>query len=84
MNTPSVEGTVKQFPYRTARVSNDFLRLPRDKTMNALEYKLAEAASGRTDNHTVYMIVQDGKPPVYIMFSDYTVTFAHSVIERDW
>lgn len=85
LSSPRIQGVVKQFPYRAARVDKRFLTLPRDEVMSVLEHKLAEAAGARVDNHTVYEIVQDDeKPPVYIMFSDFTVTFAHDLRKGSW
>lgn len=84
MFTTKIVGAVKQFPYRTARIDNSFLSVPRN-LVSDLEHAIAEAAGVNVDNHTVYEIVQDDeKPPVYIRFSDFTATFAHTVREERW
>jgi hypothetical protein len=78
-----VRGTVKQFTYRTARLGDVFLRVPRD-TVDALERQLADKAGVRTDNHVVYEITQNDNPPTYILFSDFDAFFGHSVREERW
>jgi hypothetical protein len=76
-----IKGIVSQYTYRSARVRDVFLRVPRD-TVRALEEQLAQAANARVDNHTVYVIMQPDCPPVYISFSDFTATFGSSVLEE--
>lgn len=75
-----VHETVKQYPYRTAKVEDIFLRVPRDSVKD-LELQLAEAAGARLDNHTVYEITQEDRSPVYIKFSDMAAIFAHTLRE---
>lgn len=77
-----VRGTIKQYPYRTANVRDAFLRVPRDTVID-LEHQLAEASGARVDNHTVYEIVQHDDT-TYVLFSDLTATFGHSVVEGRW
>jgi len=72
--------TVKQYPYRTAQVEDIFLRVPRDSVKD-LERLLAERAGERPDNHIVYEITQDFRPPVYVKFTDMTAIFAHTLRE---
>ena len=80
----TIQGSVMQYPYRKAFVADPFLSIPRE-LLKELEENLAAAAGVRADNHTVYEFVQDkDKPPLYIMFSDFTVTFAHAVDARSW
>ena len=79
-----IRGKVKQYPYRTARVRDIYLKVPRD-TVKPLEEQLAEAASTSIDNHTVYEIVQPGSDStVYIMFSDFEAVFGHFLCEERW
>jgi hypothetical protein len=76
-------GTVKQYPYRTARVGDVILRVPR-AMVAPLEQLLVEAADARFANHTVYEIIQPDMPPAYIMCSDSMVTIGRSVSEQRW
>lgn len=79
-----IRGTVKQYPYRTAIVSEIFLRVPRN-TVDGLERQLAEVAGERPDNHTAYGVVQgENQPAVYIAFTDFTAAFGHSIREEEW
>jgi hypothetical protein len=79
-----ITGEVKQYPYRTAMVSDRFLRLDRNSDdARDFEEKLAAAANVRPDNHTVYTITQEGKI-VYVMCSDFTIIFGWTLVERRW
>lgn len=81
-----ISGKVKLYSYRTARVGDIFLRIPRD-VVRTLEEQLAEAAGTHKDNHTTYGIRQElgaDVKTVYIQFSDFHATFGHSVVEQRW
>lgn len=78
-----IEGAVKQYPYRTAEVEDVLLTLPR-VPLQVLEEQLAQAAGTKFDNHTVYEIVQDDKPPVYIMFRDSVAIFGLKLKKGNW
>ena len=77
-----LDGTVKQYPYRTAIVKEVFMTVPRD-SVELLEQQLAELAGVRVDNHTAYELVQD-EGTTYISFSDFTARFGRSVEEKRW
>ena len=74
-------------PYRTARVDDIFLRLPRDM-MQEFEANLAVLADHGVDNHTVYEITQTisgGLPrTTYVEFSDFSVNFGHECRKGRW
>ncbi len=73
-------GRVKQHRYRRAQVSNTICELPREALVE-LEQQLSRAAGARVENHVVYELHQFGRDPVYIRFSDGTVTFARTIIK---
>lgn len=78
-----VSGEVKQYPYRTARVSDIICELPRELHSD-LERQLAEKSGHSIDNHVVYELQQFNREPVYFKFSDLTLTLAKSVREELW
>lgn len=77
-----IPGEVMQYPYRTANVRDVIVRFPREM-LRTLEEELATAAGHRMDNHVVYRIVQHDRT-VYVMISDFTVTFANAIEEGPW
>ncbi len=77
-------GTVKQYPYRTARVQDVIASFPRSE-MRDFERMLVAAADTNADNHVVYEVEQfECDSPLYIMISDFTVTFARTLHEGRW
>jgi hypothetical protein len=81
-NRVRIDGIVMQHTYRSAQVGNRFMSIPRDQ-LTEFEAKLAEESGMRMDNHTVYEIISDGNV-VYILFTDDTAVFGHSVELRRW
>lgn len=75
--------TVKQYPYRSATVSERLFKLPRN-TVRDLERELAELAGVSMNNHTAYEISRGDEPPLYIMFSDDNVSFGTKIEKRSW
>ena len=75
-------------PYRTARVEEIFLRLPRE-FMGSLEQELARAAGVGMDNHTVYTIdfgftQMGGHQIIHVLFTDHAVIFGHDIQIKNW
>lgn len=84
--TETVRGQVKCFPYRSARVGDTLLTVPRD-SVKELEEQLAQKAGVSRDNHVVYEITQSDQfdqGPVYVLFSDNYARFGKTVVERSW
>jgi hypothetical protein len=77
------EGSVKCYPYRTATVGDPYLEVPRQTTY-ALEDYLALKAGVTANNHTVYEIVHETRPPVYVWFSNGWTRFGASVTNEPW
>lgn len=82
MNTVTTDDTVKQYTYRSARVMDVFLNVPR-YILSDLECMLAKTANARVDNHVVYAIVQSSKT-TYIMFSDLNAYFGLKIQLGSW
>lgn len=80
MDRIRIEGTVKQYPYRTARVFERFFEIPRDQ-VRQLEEQLADAAGVRMDNHTVYEITSEDGNVMYIWFHDLSAYFGSKLIK---
>ena len=85
-----IDGEVKQHTYRSARVSDVFLELPRS-ACHELEKRLAEASGRDPDNHVVYEVKQDAwgkegpyESTTYISCSDMTVRFGREVLLERW
>lgn len=79
-------------PYRSARVTKPFLKLPREH-LGDLERKLADDAGVRMDNHTCYTVdlgfthsfMHIGSPQViHIMFSDSAAIFGYDIEVKGW
>ncbi len=71
--------SVKQFPYRTARVVNPFMSLCRSDFGEA-ERVLATKAGVSQDNHVVYEIVDGHGMTIYIFVSDLKVYFGSKIV----
>jgi hypothetical protein len=74
-------GNVERFARNTAEVSDVFLELPRH-LLHSLERELAMICGHMVWNGAVYAIVQDDRPPVYLMFSEFTATFGNTLVRR--
>lgn len=90
MLSEKIDGEVKQHTYRSARVTEVFLELPRDACRD-LEDRLAEASGRQKDNHVVYEVKQEGwgsdgpqENITYISCSDFTVHFGRGIIQERW
>ena len=73
---------VRVFPYRSARVENRVLTMPRE-FMNFLEDYCARELGIIKDNHTAYQLVCEFDT-IYVMFHDAYVWFGTSIVEEDW
>lgn len=72
------------YPYRTARVVERFMTLPRELTKE-LENRCAEDSGVRIpDNHVCYKLECDFSNIVYVMFTDFYSIFGRSIQEGDW
>jgi len=74
---------VRAFRYRSARVTGKVFSMPRE-FVQGLEDYCAEELDIMKDNHTAYEIVCDWDVTVYVMFSDFRVTFGTSIVEEAW
>lgn len=83
VETIEIGGAVKFYPYRTARVHDHVMSVPRDQ-LSELEQKLAYTAGVWRDNHTVYGLTTANGNSLYIFFHDLVVIFGLSIEERAW
>jgi hypothetical protein len=78
---------VKYYPYRTAHVRDDIVRLPREHTRSFEEALAKLAGLPHPDNQTCYVIEDttgfDVKT-VAVMFTDFTCVIGKRVDEGGW
>jgi hypothetical protein len=89
---------VTQYGYRSARIENVIIVLPRE-LLGSLEKDLAFRAKSEMDNHTVYVVetpdfceigdieiegVDWDIPELCIWFSDFKVRIGTGLIEERW
>ena len=83
VETIEFDGAVKFYPYRTAKVHDRFVTVPRDD-LDYLEVKLAEAANVRGDNHVVYAFTSTAGESLFAWFTDEKAYIGRTLVERRW
>lgn len=77
-----IDGPVRFFPYRTARVA-DIVATYQGPCVKETETELALAADVQPDNHTVYGLTIEEKP-YYLFFTDEKAYGGLTLVEGRW
>lgn len=80
--------TVKRYPYRSAMVTGNYIRISRNSDVGKeIEKALAKCVSrDYCDNHTCYAITNSytDRAPVYIMCTDDVIRIGSELLEKKW
>jgi hypothetical protein len=86
--------SVKNYPYRTAQVTNRFFEIDASGSKRDAEGSMAyrefhsrlakQAGLLMPDNHECYKVELQSGNIIYIVFSDWTIAFGLSIEERGW